>query len=131
MATAEEQKELTLIDHLVELRDRILKSVIAIILFFLCLFYFSNDIYTYVVDPLIRALPEGSTMIAIDPTSPFFAPFKLTFYVSFLLAAPYVLYQLWSFIAPGPNNKDTTIINVVQLKFRRKSSCSSQSYLST
>ena len=101
MATAEEQKELTLIDHLVELRDRILKSVIAIIVFFLCLFYFANDIYTYVVDPLIQALPEGSTMIAIDPTSPFFAPFKLTFYVSFLLAAPYVLYQLWSFIAPG------------------------------
>jgi sec-independent protein translocase protein TatC len=111
MATAEEQKELTLIDHLVELRDRILKSVIAIILFFLCLFYFANDIYTYVVDPLIRALPEGSTMIAIDPTSPFFAPFKLTFYVSFLLAAPYVLYQLWSFIAPGlyKNEKSVAI----------------------
>ena len=111
MATAEEQKELTLIDHLIELRDRILKSIIAIILFFLCLFYFSNEIYTYVVDPLLRALPEGSTMIAIDPTSPFFAPFKLTFYVSFLLAAPYVLYQLWSFIAPGlyKNEKSVAI----------------------
>lgn len=111
MTTAEEQKELTLIDHLVELRDRILKSIIAIILFFLVLFYFANDIYTYVVDPLIQALPEGSTMIAIDPTSPFFAPFKLTFYVSFLLAAPYVLYQLWSFIAPGlyKNEKSVAI----------------------
>lgn len=111
MTQAEDQKELTLIDHLVELRDRILRSIIAIIIFFLILFSFANDIYTYVVDPLIEALPEGSTMIAIDPTSPFFAPFKLTFYVSFLLAAPYVLYQLWSFIAPGlyKNEKSVAI----------------------
>ena len=101
MVLAEEEKELTLIDHLVELRDRILKCVIAIVLFFLVLFYWANDIYNYIALPLVQALPEGSTMIAIDPTSPFFAPFKLTFYVSFLLAAPYVLYQLWSFIAPG------------------------------
>lgn len=111
MTTAEEQKELTLIDHLVELRDRILRSIIAIIIFFLILFSFANEIYTYVVNPLIEALPEGSSMIAIDPTSPFFAPFKLTFYVSFLLAAPYVLYQLWSFIAPGlyKNEKSVAI----------------------
>ncbi|MEQ8955873.1 MAG: twin-arginine translocase subunit TatC, partial [Gammaproteobacteria bacterium] len=60
-----------------------------------------NDIYTYVATPLLAALPEGSSMIAIDPTSPFFAPFKLTFYVATLIAAPYILYQLWSFIAPG------------------------------
>lgn len=111
MTSAEESKELTLIDHLVELRDRILKSIIAIVILFLALFYFANDIYTYVVNPLIEALPEGSTMIAIDPTSPFFAPFKLTFYVAFLLAAPYVLYQLWSFIAPGlyKNEKSVAI----------------------
>ena len=101
MASAEAEKELTLIDHLIELRDRILKCVIVIVLLFLGLFYWANDIYAYVALPLIQALPEGSSMIAIDPTSPFFAPFKLTFYVSFLLAAPYVLYQLWSFIAPG------------------------------
>ena len=100
-AEPEQEKELTLIDHLIELRDRILRSVIAVLIIFLALFYFANDIYTYVATPLIDALPEGSTMIAIDPTSPFFAPFKLTFYVAFLLAAPYVLYQLWSFIAPG------------------------------
>ena len=109
MATAEEQKELTLIDHLVELRDRILKSVIAIIVIFLSLFYFSNDIYIFMVNPLNEALPEGSTMIAIDPTSPFFAPFKLTFFVSFLIAAPYVLYQLWSFIAPGLYKNEKTV----------------------
>jgi len=101
MASAEEEKELTLIDHLIELRDRILKCVVAIVVLFLALFYWANDIYNYVALPLVQALPEGSSMIAIDPTSPFFAPFKLTFYVAFLLAAPYVLYQLWSFVAPG------------------------------
>lgn len=101
MSSAEDEKELTLIDHLIELRDRILKSMVAVVVLFLALFAFSNDIYTYVASPLITALPEGSSMIAIDPTSPFFAPFKLTFYVAFLLAAPYILYQLWSFIAPG------------------------------
>lgn len=109
MTSAEEEKELTLIDHLVELRDRILKSVLAIVVVFLALFYFANDIYTYVASPLMEALPEGTSMIAIDPTSPFFAPFKLTFFVSFLIAAPYVLYQLWSFIAPGLYKNEKTV----------------------
>lgn len=93
--------ELTLVDHLIELRDRIMKSLASILVIFLCLFYFSNDIYTFVAEPLMSVLPENMGMIAIDPTSPFFAPFKLTFYVSLFLAAPYILYQLWSFIAPG------------------------------
>lgn len=111
MTSAEDEKELTLIDHLVELRDRILRCIVAVVVLFLALFYFANDIYTYVAEPLISALPEGSTMIAIDPTSPFFAPFKLTFYVAFLIAAPYILYQLWSFIAPGlyKNEKSVAI----------------------
>ena len=87
-ASAEDEKELTLIDHLVELRDRILKCVVAIVVLFLAMFYWANDIYNYVALPLVQALPEGSSMIAIDPTSPFFAPFKLTFYVAFLVAAP-------------------------------------------
>ena len=99
--SADDEKELTLIDHLVELRDRILKCVIAVVVLFLALFYFANDIYNFVAQPLIAALPENTSMIAIDPTSPFFAPFKLTFYVAILGAAPYILYQLWSFIAPG------------------------------
>ncbi|MEQ8315152.1 MAG: twin-arginine translocase subunit TatC [Gammaproteobacteria bacterium] len=101
MTSAEEEQELTLIDHLIELRDRIFKCLLAILILFLALFAFANDIYTYVATPLLDALPEGSTMIAIDPTSPFFAPFKLTFYVAFMIAAPYILYQIWSFIAPG------------------------------
>lgn len=109
MTSAEDEKELTLIDHLIELRDRILKCLLAIIILFLALFAFSNDIYTYVATPLLDALPEGSSMIAIDPTSPFFAPFKLTFYVAFLIAAPYVLYQIWSFIAPGLYQREKAV----------------------
>ena len=109
MTSAEDEKELTLIDHLVELRDRILKSVSAVLVLFLALFYWANDIYIFVAGPLLAALPEGSSMIAIDPTSPFFAPFKLAFYVSFLLAAPYILYQMWSFIAPGLYKNEKTV----------------------
>ena len=109
MTSAEDEKELTLIAHLVELRDRILKSVSAVLVLFLALFYWANDIYIIVAGPLLAALPEGSSMIAIDPTSPFFAPFKLAFYVSFLLAAPYILYQMWSFIAPGLYKNEKTV----------------------
>ncbi len=109
MTSAEDEKELSLIDHLVELRDRILKSASAVLVLFLALFYWANDIYIFVAGPLLAALPEGSSMIAIDPTSPFFAPFKLAFYVSFLLAAPYILYQMWSFIAPGLYKNEKTV----------------------
>ena len=108
-SSAEDEKELTLVDHLIELRDRIMRSLVAIVVLFLCLFAFSNEIYTFVAQPLIDALPENSSMIAIDPTSPFFAPFKLTFYVALLLAAPYILYQLWSFVAPGLYKNEKTV----------------------
>ncbi|MCB1670398.1 MAG: twin-arginine translocase subunit TatC [Gammaproteobacteria bacterium] len=101
MSAAEDEKELTLVDHLVELRDRILKALVAIVVIFLCLFPFANEIYVFIATPLISALPENSSMIAIDPTAPFFAPFKLTFYAAVLIAAPFILYQLWSFVAPG------------------------------
>ncbi len=111
MTSAEDEKELTLVDHLVELRDRIMKCLVVLIVLFLGLFYFRNDIYTWVAEPLLSALPENTSMIAIDPTAPFFAPFKLTFYVAFMLAAPYILFQLWSFIAPGlyKNEKEIAI----------------------
>ncbi|MFM1897461.1 MAG: hypothetical protein RLZZ385_2535 [Pseudomonadota bacterium] len=109
--SAEDEKELTLVDHLIELRDRIIKCMAALLIVFLCLFPFANEIYTFVAEPLIAALPENSTMIAIDPTAPFFAPFKLTFYVAVVAAAPYILFQLWSFIAPGlyKNEKEIAI----------------------
>lgn len=97
----DEHKELTLIGHLIELRDRILKCVIALLVVFLGLIYFANDIYAYVAAPLVSVLPPDTSMIAIDPTSPFFTPFKLTFYASLFVTAPFILYQLWAFIAPG------------------------------
>ncbi len=93
--------ELTIVGHLVELRDRILKCVVALLLVFLGLIYFANDIYAFVAHPLTSVLPPDTSMIAIDPTSPFFTPFKLTFYAALFVCAPYILFQVWAFIAPG------------------------------
>jgi sec-independent protein translocase protein TatC len=90
-----------LITHLTELRDRLLRCVLAILLVFLCLFAFANDIYTFVSEPLRSLLPEGTTMIATEVASPFLTPFKLTLVVSLVAAMPVVLFQIWGFIAPG------------------------------
>jgi sec-independent protein translocase protein TatC len=90
-----------LIAHLTELRDRLLRSVLVIVMIFLGLFYFANDIYFFVSEPLRELLPEGTSMIATEVASPFLTPFKLTLVTSFALAMPFLLYQAWSFIAPG------------------------------
>lgn len=90
-----------LVAHLTELRTRLLHSVLVVLLIFLALFYFSSDIYALVSEPLRAVLPEGSNMIATGVVSPFFTPFKLTLVVSIFVAMPYLLFQLWSFIAPG------------------------------
>lgn len=94
-------KEMPLIEHLTELRQRLLHAVLAILVVFLGLIYFANTIYQFVSEPLRRFLPDGATMIATEVASPFLAPFKLTLVVSTLLAMPYVLSQAWGFIAPG------------------------------
>ncbi|WP_339669239.1 twin-arginine translocase subunit TatC [Dasania marina] len=91
----------SLIDHLTELRDRLLRSVLAILLVFICLFAFANDIYAFVSEPLRSLLPAGTTMIATDVASPFLTPFKLTLVASLVIAMPFVLFQAWGFIAPG------------------------------
>ncbi len=93
--------EQPLIGHLLELRDRLLRIIMVTLAIFIALFYFSNDIYEFVSAPLQALLPENSSMIATEVTSPFFAPFKLTLIVSLFIAMPYVLYQIWAFIAPG------------------------------
>lgn len=90
-----------LISHLTELRDRLLKSLLLVLLFFLPLFYFANDLYTLLSQPLTDLLPAGTSMIATDVTSPFFAPFKLTLVLAIFVAIPFILHQVWSFIAPG------------------------------
>ena len=92
---------LPLVTHLTELRDRLLRALLAVLLVFICLFPFANDIYTFVSEPLRALLPEGATMIATEVASPFLTPFKLTLVMAVFLAIPYVLYQVWSFIAPG------------------------------
>ncbi|MCL1035571.1 twin-arginine translocase subunit TatC [Shewanella corallii] len=90
-----------LIAHLLELRTRLLHAVAAVMLVFLCLVYWAQDIYHYVATPLLEVMPQSGSMIATDVAAPFFAPFKLTLILSFFIAIPYVLYQIWAFIAPG------------------------------
>jgi len=99
--TAEDSKSGSLMSHLFELRDRVVRMVLAVLVIFLGLFYWANDIYTYLAAPLTRHLPEGSTMIAIDVASPFLTPFKLVLMLSVFLAMPVILYQFWAFVAPG------------------------------
>ncbi len=90
-----------LVTHLIELRDRLLRMLAGITIVFLCLFPFANDLYTTLAQPLIDQLPAGSTMIATEVASPFLTPFKFTLVGAFFLAIPWVLYQVWRFIAPG------------------------------
>ncbi|MBU1309616.1 MAG: twin-arginine translocase subunit TatC [Gammaproteobacteria bacterium] len=91
----------SLLGHLIELRNRLLRCVIAVILVFAALASFAQDIYHQLAKPLMAVLPENSSMIATDVAAPFFAPFKLTFIVAICLAVPYILLQVWQFIAPA------------------------------
>lgn len=93
--------EQSFISHLVELRDRLLRIIIAISIAVVLLFPFSNTIYLYVAAPLMKQLPAGSGMIAVGVATPFMAPFKLTLLAAIVLTVPYSLYQIWGFIAPG------------------------------
>lgn len=97
----DQDQEQPLISHLVELRQRLMHVLLTVLVIFLGLFYFANDLYTYLSAPLTALLPEGTSMIATDVTSPFFAPFKLTLVAAIFLAMPFVLHQIWGFIAPG------------------------------
>ena len=97
----EQSKAGSLMSHLVELRDRVVRMVLAVLVLFLGMFYWANDIYVYLAEPLTRHLPEGANMIAIDVASPFLTPFKLVLMLAVFLAMPVILYQCWSFVAPG------------------------------
>jgi sec-independent protein translocase protein TatC len=89
------------ISHLLELRDRLLRMILAILVFFVAMFPFANEIYVFVAEPLMVHLPEGTSMIATQVASPFLTPFKMSLVASVFLAMPYILYQFWSFVAPG------------------------------
>ncbi len=95
------KREDSFISHLVELRSRLLRAVVAIMVVFLALLPFAQWLYRQIAEPLLAVLPEGGQLIAIDVASPFFAPLKLTFVVALMAAMPVVLYQLWAFVAPG------------------------------
>ncbi|MCC2607061.1 twin-arginine translocase subunit TatC [Planctobacterium marinum] len=105
----------TLIDHLVELRNRLLKAVFSVLLVFICLAYFAQDLYSLMSEPLLSVMPEGAQMIATDVASPFFAPFKLTLVLSFFIAIPYVLYQMWAFVAPGLYQNEKKLVAPLML----------------
>ena len=97
----DEAKKETFISHLVELRNRLMYSLGAVLILFIPMAFFANDLYEYFAAPLMAVLPEGSTMISTEPHGPFFVPFKLAFAAAVAVAVPYLLYQMWAFVAPG------------------------------
>lgn len=97
----EQLAEGTLISHLIELRQRLMKAVLAVAIAFVPCAMFANDLFTLVAMPLIAKMPQGASMIATSLVSPFMAPFKLALFVALFAAMPYVLYQAWAFVAPG------------------------------
>lgn len=94
-------QEQPLIQHLIELRDRLLRAVLCVLIIFCGLYYFANDLYLYISAPLRAYLPEGTSMIATEVASPFLTPFKLTLMTALFGSMPFILYQLWSFVAPA------------------------------
>jgi sec-independent protein translocase protein TatC len=99
--TESTDQPLPLVAHLTELRDRLLRALLSVLVIFICLFPFANDIYAFVSEPLRELLPPGASMIATEVASPFLTPFKLTLVAAVFIAIPYILFQVWSFVAPG------------------------------
>jgi sec-independent protein translocase protein TatC len=101
MSDTPEANTETFMSHLIELRDRLLRAIIAVVVFTLALVPWAKEIYAALARPLVAALPQGATMIATDVTGTFLVPLKVTLMAAFLVALPYVLYQAWAFVAPG------------------------------
>jgi sec-independent protein translocase protein TatC len=104
MSNTEQQpgdKEQSFLSHLIELRSRLLRAVVAVLLILVALIPLANKLYAWLAKPLIDHLPVGGAMIATDVASPFFAPLKLAFFVALFLAMPFILYQIWAFVSPG------------------------------
>jgi sec-independent protein translocase protein TatC len=104
MSNADDREPLaegSLISHLMELRDRLLRAVISVAVLFIPCAFFQDELYTLVAQPLLQKLPQGASMIATNPVSPFLVPLKLAFMAAVFLAMPYILFQVWAFVAPG------------------------------
>lgn len=99
--TTEDARPESLLAHLIELRARLLRGAIALLLVFVALLPFANELYAWLAQPLLAQLPAGSHLVAIEVASPFFTPIKLAFFAALMLAMPYLLYQAWAFVAPG------------------------------
>lgn len=110
MTDAAEQKSEPFVSHLIELRNRMLWAIGGVLLIFLCLVPFANELYEWFAKPLISNLPQGGTMISTEPHGPFFIPFKFAFATAFALAIPLVLYQVWAFVAPGLYKNEKNIV---------------------
>jgi sec-independent protein translocase protein TatC len=91
----------SLVSHLLELRARLLRCVLGVALVFVALLPFADRLYGWLAEPLLHTLPKGGQLVAIEVTSTFFVPMRLAFFAALMLAMPWVLYQLWAFVAPG------------------------------
>ena len=100
-ATPETDSESPLMEHLLELRARIMRALAGLVVLLLALLPFANRLYAWLAAPLLQKLPEGGQLIAVEVASPFFAPLKLAFFAAVLGSAPWLLYQAWAFVAPG------------------------------
>ncbi|WP_147652993.1 twin-arginine translocase subunit TatC [Vulcaniibacterium gelatinicum] len=101
MSAADPAPPTRLVDHLLELRARLMRAVAGLLLAFVALLPFANTLYAWLARPLLAKLPAGGQLIAVEVASPFFAPLKLAFFVALVLAMPWLLYQAWAFVAPG------------------------------
>lgn len=101
MAKITDEVEGTFLSHLLELRNRLLYSFLGVLVIFLAIVPFRNQLYEFVASPLVAVLPKGTSMIATDLISPFLTPFKLSIWAAIAVAIPYLLYQVWAFVAPG------------------------------
>jgi sec-independent protein translocase protein TatC len=99
-----------IVAHLLEMRNRLLQCIVLIFIIFLGLFAYSNELYIYISEPLTIHLPATSSMIATDVTSPFLTPFKLALVLSVFAAMPFILYQIWAFVAPGLYQREKKIV---------------------
>src|SRR5438045_9688430 len=109
-----EASQETFISHLIELRSRLLRAIVAVVVVLVALFPFAKDIYAALAKPLLRALPQGATMIATDVTGTFLVPLKVTLMAAFLVALPYVLYQAWALVWPGLDTLDIRVALLVR-----------------
>ena len=119
MTDAASDNERPLIAHLLELRSRLLRGVVGLLLALLCLLPFANTLYGLLAQPLLDKLPKGGQLIATQVASPFFAPMKLAFFAALMIAMPWLLYQAWAFVAPGHRGTGRRHFEGAQVRWAR------------